>query len=364
MENYTRREFHTMLVFGVLFLGIFGINFNLSRLTSHRDSAVLAEATSSGSTSGTSSDSSGSGSGGSTSASPTPTIDNSGSGSNTSGDSGSTTNTNTTTTSTSGSGSGDSSTTTTTTTSSGDSSGTSGSDSTSTTTSSTTSGDDSLTLTNSGSGSNIDSDTEKCLKNTLGDTAYNEISSEARSATPDESLKIKACFGETTTAPAPAITLQTNDEPLPDSVDVCLNDALGATLYTEVKSGASLNDFDDREKAIQCFNPSTTAVKAITLAVPTSIKSCLSGVADSTRLNDIREGRIEASEGEKVAANKCFSTINKIQSKVLPVPAEQVAFLEASEDKVKVDSSFNNTQTEGSKKRKSDVWLCTSKYFG
>lgn len=175
-------------------------------------------------------------------------------------------------------------------------------------------------------------DKEACLIGAIGKQAFQEIASDIRPATHEEHIKFESCYGRVATK---SVTYATKDEKLSDTTEVCLKNAL-QNNYEAVKSGKIQVPYQMQPAVDACFGiekkPFQEAKK---YSVPETIKQCLRDGVGEGRFQQITEGEVPTSL-EKQKAESCFQQLNKAQSVFIPIPAEQVPFVEERPDVVQV----------------------------
>lgn len=172
------------------------------------------------------------------------------------------------------------------------------------------------------------SNTESCLINAVGETAFGEINSGSREPTAIEKLRSQQCFASTE---APKIAFVAEGEELGEEVESCLALAVGEDSLSRV-SKARLS-LEQREKVQRCFGESShpLSTKAKTELSPT-ISSCMKNSLGEARFAEISTGKFEPTEEEKELGRECFAQIHEVQKNLLPPPPEEVPFLEESSD--------------------------------
>ncbi len=184
---------------------------------------------------------------------------------------------------------------------------------------------------------------EKCLLEKLGEKAYKEIYSGIRTPSYDEHLSFKRCFGNIT---QDSVTITTNNEKLPDTVTSCLKNVLKNEIYEKVKNGTANVPSELRNQVDRCFGIDPQPFKeGSRYDIPDEIKNCLEKTVSSSRFNEFITGKSTPTDEEKSKAKKCFDNINSTQKTFLPVPAEQIPYIDQDTEKVKFSNFTQDTQT-------------------
>lgn len=191
-------------------------------------------------------------------------------------------------------------------------------------------------------------DNESCLRRAVGDNANKEINQGMRRPSYDEQLRFNQCYGSARNTAS--VAYYKSDENLTSQTDSCLKSTLG-NLYSKVKSGLLDVPPDYREKVNKCFGfPSQPFIEGAVYKVPDEIRSCLKDAVGEARFNQFNEGSQPNSE-ERQKTNSCFAKLNKIQAKFLPPPPEQVPFIEEKTDVIQLADIKQETQTVNNKTR-------------
>jgi len=173
--------------------------------------------------------------------------------------------------------------------------------------------------------SEFSDDVEACLKVAVGVTAYNKVSSGLREPTQEERRRGERCFeGEYKSE----IRYQTSDTNLVVNINSCLRLALGEGQFEDINSGVAYPTIDERQKAERCFGASPQPFQARpTYKIPGDIDACLRGSVGLGRYEEIKSGRSEPTEVERVRGESCFDNLNETQVSFLPAPPEQIPYL-------------------------------------
>lgn len=169
---------------------------------------------------------------------------------------------------------------------------------------------------------------EACLRRAVGDLAFEEINSGLREPTEEEMRRGDKCFeGEYKSE----IRYQTSDQDLHADIENCLKLAVGDRDFDFIKDGTSEVSFEDREKVERCFGASPQPFQPRpTFEIPQEIDVCLRESVGLTRYEEIKSGRSEPTDEERVKGEACFEDLNETQINFLPPPPEQVPFLQTS----------------------------------
>ena len=189
-----------------------------------------------------------------------------------------------------------------------------------------------------------------CLKNTLGEARFKEISSGKYDPTPLEREKVQTCYAKFYKTERPTVEYQTGAT-LDKETESCLKIAVGEARYKAISSGGSAPTAQEQNKGQECFGASASPLAPPPiLKVSTKIKSCIDSAVSAARLVKIKSGEVEPTEIERNKASACFKNINKIQLAFLPIPPEQVPFLAIDKAKVAIEKVATTYKKDSSGK--------------
>lgn len=175
-----------------------------------------------------------------------------------------------------------------------------------------------------------------CMVSSIGNEALNEIHSGDRDPTELERRRVRSCFSQ---GDIPRIYYQTADQQISEDTENCLILALGEENYNQIKQGSLRMDLEDRNKALRCFGASAGPFQEQPVfEVPPEIKSCVSSAIGEDRLKLIKEASEEPTEQDRQMVKECFSSLNQIQTTVLPAPPDIIPFLEKNPEAVSINN--------------------------
>lgn len=185
---------------------------------------------------------------------------------------------------------------------------------------------------------------EGCLKRSLGESAYKEIYYGTRQPTYEEHLKFEVCNeGEKAVK---SVVYYTNAEEFSKEVEACLRSSLTPAVYQKVESGISDVPFESREKVNRCFGINPQAFEeARAFKIPDEVKACLLEGVGESRFTQISLRGVEPTDEEKEKGLICFDKLHDDQLKFLPLPPEQVPFLETDTNTIRFSKVAQETQT-------------------
>ncbi|OGM21108.1 hypothetical protein A2771_00780 [Candidatus Woesebacteria bacterium RIFCSPHIGHO2_01_FULL_38_26b] len=186
------------------------------------------------------------------------------------------------------------------------------------------------------------SDYEACVIKSLGETAYKQIYSGVRTPTYEEHLKYEQCnSGQTKVS---SVIYYTNEEKLPKTTEACLKTVLTGGTFDKVRASEADVPYELRDKVNRCFgvNPQPFE-EARVYKTPDAVKNCLKEDIGEARFNEINSGS-QPTDEEKKKGEGCFAKLNRDQTKFLPLPPEQVHFLETDPDSINVGEVKQETQ--------------------
>lgn len=188
---------------------------------------------------------------------------------------------------------------------------------------------------------------EACLLNILGASAYKEIVEGKRTPNYEEHLKFEQCYGNTARE---TVTFLTNSQQIPKVVENCLRESLTGSLYESIKSGKVSVPPEQRKAVDYCFGaPTQLFEEGRSYRVPDEIKNCLLSEVGDQRFALIGSGKENPTDEERKKGDKCFAKINSAQAKFLPPPPERLPFIETKSDEIKVVAVSQKEESSNAK---------------
>jgi hypothetical protein len=184
------------------------------------------------------------------------------------------------------------------------------------------------------SSTKISIENESCLIRLIGESAYREIHERLREPTERERLAFKSCYETKTTR---TVTYKSDEEEFDNATQQCLRLALGSDVFSEIVEGQTQPTSTQLIKINVCFGIIGQPFdEGLTYKVPDKVRTCLQTTLGVSVFSQISSGKREPTQSEKEKSKSCFGGINPLQKKFLPIPVEEVPFLDPEPEVIKV----------------------------
>lgn len=182
---------------------------------------------------------------------------------------------------------------------------------------------------------------EACLKEALGEARFSAIYSGQAEATDAELEKARICFDK------PNVVNYTAYKK-PDAATLsCLKLSLGEDRFAKIETGEERPTRKEIASARECLNVTTQAAAPPMVVQSTEEQSsCVDEAIDNKRLQDLIEGKKRPTLEEKAAIKQCFEIESSVQTAFLPVPPEQVVFIDEAAEEVEIESAKTNNRID------------------
>ncbi len=175
-------------------------------------------------------------------------------------------------------------------------------------------------------------DKESCLITAIGKQVNDDIISWKREPKYNEYSKFYECYGR---VKPETITYQNQDDFIPEVVESCLR-RISSNSYADVIMGRAELSSDRQEQIDACFGVERKPFnRSVNYKVSDVVFQCLSRNIGVDRISGMLKGSMASLE-EKKSAAECFLHLNKYQSFFLPIPLEQIPFIEEKSDILRI----------------------------
>jgi hypothetical protein len=187
---------------------------------------------------------------------------------------------------------------------------------------------------------------ESCLKEYIGEKAYQEIYSGVRVPSYPEKFAFQKCYENKSILTSEYLT---KNKAISEETSSCLKSVLGLKLFESVKLGQDNVPYELKQEVDKCFGAKVRpfASSVSEYKAPDEILSCLEKAIGSDAYKSIKSGLRQPTDAEREKGKTCFNQLNEIQAKFVPPPVEQVPYLQEDNNTIKV----NNSKQETNKKR-------------
>lgn len=187
---------------------------------------------------------------------------------------------------------------------------------------------------------------ENCLKELIGEKAFQEIYSGVRQASYSEKFAFNKCYQVKSTQ-TPVILTKYNN--ISDSTVSCLKSVLGVDVYDKVNNNEKEVPYELKNEVDKCFGVSVKPFEStVGYKSPEEVVSCLEKALGKDNYFAIQNGSRSPTDEEKKKGSNCFDELNEIQRRFVPPPVEQVPYLEENNESVNVTA----VKQETAKKKK------------